>query len=103
MNAFAAAMATLAADRNIGTDVVWYPGGSGPGVAIRAVRSSPDRVAGAFDTAIVQATDVVTVATSAAPTLAAGDTFVIGSDTLTVQHIERSAFDASTTAFCRRN
>lgn len=86
----------------MGTDAEWRAGGTAPPVAVRVVRQAPDRVAGAFDVAIVQATDVLTIAAADLPALGPGDTFTILADVLTVQHVERSASQAFATAFCRR-
>lgn len=101
-DAFALAAEALVADPNMGTDAAWRAGGTGPPVAVRVVRASPDRVAGAFDAAIVRATDVLTVALADVPTLDRDDTFTIGANVLTVQYVERSASGAFATAFCRR-
>lgn len=102
MTAFALAMATLAADGNLGVSAAWRAAGTGPPVTVRVVRSSPDLTAASFDAAIVQATDVIAVPVAAVATLAAGDTFTIGADLLTVQHVERDATGAAWRAFCRR-
>ena len=91
MSAFASAMEALAADPNLGTEAVYRQGGSGTPVSLRVLRSSPDRVADAFGTGILSATDILSVAISVLPATDAGDTFTLGPDTLTVQHAERDA------------
>ena len=96
MNAFDAAMAALVADPNLGADAVYRQGGTGPAVPVRVLRSSPDRVADAFGTEILSATDILSVAIAVLPDLAAGDSFALGPDLLTVTHAER---DASGTAW----
>ncbi|GIX10369.1 MAG: hypothetical protein KatS3mg116_2079 [Elioraea sp.] len=101
-DAFALAAEALVSDPHMGVDADWRAGGMAPPVAVRVVRASPDRVAGAFDTAIVQATDVLTIATAHLPAVTPGDTFTIVADVLTVQHVERSASGAFVSAFCRR-
>ncbi|WBV43516.1 hypothetical protein [Pseudoroseomonas cervicalis] len=78
MSAFAAALGVLAANPNLGSDAVYRAGGTGPEVVLRVLRSSPDRVADAFGTTLVQATDVLTVAVAALPAIAAGDSFTSG-------------------------
>jgi hypothetical protein len=50
---FAAALGDILADPHVGVDAEWRQGGAGPAVAVRVVRSLPDRVATAFDTAVV--------------------------------------------------
>jgi len=102
VSAFAAAMDVLAADPNLGSDAVYRAGGTGPAVALRVVRSSPDRIGDAFGTSLVQATDVLAMAVAALPLVEAGDTFALGGDLLTVQHAERDAAGAAWRVFCRR-
>ena len=102
MGVFAAALGDLLADPHVGVDALWRAGGAGPAVAVRAVRSSPDRVASAFDAAVIQATDVLTVAVADVADVAAGDSFSIGADALTVTHAERDAIGVAWRVFCRR-
>lgn len=102
MSVFAAAMDVLAADPNLGTDATFRAGGTGPEVAIRVVRSSPDRLSDAFGTTLLQATDVLAVAIAVLPLVEAGDTFAVGGDLLTVQHAERDAAGAAWRVLCRR-
>jgi hypothetical protein len=56
----------------------------------------------AFDTPILHATDVLTVAVDAVPSPEAGDTITIGAEVLTVQHAERDAAGVAWRVFCRR-
>ena len=102
MSAFAAAMDVLVADPNLGTQAVYRQGGSGAPVSVRVLRSSPDRVAAAFGTDVLSATDILAVAIAVLPDLAAGDTFTLDPDTLTVQHAERDAAGIAWRVFCRR-
>jgi hypothetical protein len=102
VNAFAAAMGVLAADPNLGSDAVYRAGGSGPEVVLRVLRSSPDRLAAAFGTTLVQATDVLAVAVAALPAIAPDDTFVLGAEVLTVQHAERDAAGIAWRVLCQR-
>lgn len=98
MELFAAALGDILADPLVGVDAVWRAGGAGPPVSVRVVRSSPDRVASAFETAVIQATDVLTVAVADLPDLIAGDSVTIGSDVLIVTHAERDGFPARSRA-----
>jgi hypothetical protein len=69
---------------------------------VRVLRSSPDRVGQAFGTEILAATDVLSVAIATLPGLAAGDTFELGPDLLTVTHAERDASGTAWRVFCQR-
>ncbi|WPB83143.1 head-tail joining protein [Sediminicoccus rosea] len=102
MSAFAAAMDTLAADPNIGTEATYRAGGTGAPVLLRVVRSAPDRLGDAFSTSVIQASAVLTVAISVLSAVEADDTFTLGADTLTVQHAERDAAGIAWRVFCRR-
>ncbi len=102
MNAFGDAMAVLAADPNMGLDAVYRPGGTGAPVSIRVLRSWPDRVADAFGTEILSATDILSVAIAILPDLAAGDSFALGADLLTVTHAERDASGTAWRVLCQR-
>ena len=102
MNAFADAMATLVADPNLGTDAAYRQGGIGPAGAVRVLRSSPDRVADAFGTEILSGTDILSVAIAVLPDLAAGDSFALGPDLLTVTHAERDASGTTWRVLCQR-
>ena len=102
MSAFAAAMDVLVADPNLGTDAIYRQGGSGSPIGLRVLRSSPDRVADAFGTGIISATDILSVAIAVLPAVDAGDTFTLGPDTLTVQHAERDAAGVAWRVLCQR-
>ncbi len=102
MTAFAGAMTAIVADPNLGSDADYRRGGIGPATAVRVVRSSPDRAASAFDTPLLQATDVLTVPVASVADPQAGDTFVVQGDLLTVQHAERDAAGAAWRVLCRR-
>ena len=102
MTLFAAALGDILADPHVGVDAEWRQGGAGPPVSVRAVRSSPDRVASAFNAAVIQATDVLTVAVADVPSLATGDSVTIGPDVLTVTHAERDALGVAWRVYCRR-
>ncbi len=100
MTAFAAAMAVLTADPNLGTDATWQRGG-GPVVALRVLRSSPDQLRDAFGTALIAATDVLTVPVAVLPEILAGEVFSLGADILTVQHAERDADGVAWRVLCQ--
>jgi hypothetical protein len=98
VDVFAAALGDILADPHVGVDAAWRQGGTGEPVPVRVVRSSPDRVASAFDVAVIQATDVLTVAVADVPDLAAGDSVTVGPDVLIVTHAERDGFPARSRA-----
>ena len=102
MSAFAAAMDVLVADPNLGVEAVYRSGGTGPAVPARVLRSSPERVANAFGTEILSATDILSVAIAVLPDLAAGDSFALGADLLTVTHAERDASGTAWRVLCQR-
>jgi len=102
MNAFAAAMEALVADPNLGVEAVYRQGGTGPAIAVRVLRSSPDRVGDAFGTEILSATDILSAAIAVLPDLAAGDSFALGADLLTVTHAERDASGTAWRVLCQR-
>ena len=102
MNAFADAMTALVADPNLGAEAVYRQGGAGAPITLRVLRSSPDRVADAFGTEILSATDILSVAIAVLPDLAAGDSFVLGPDLLTVTHAERDASGTAWRMLCQR-
>lgn len=102
MSAFAAAMAALTADPNLGVPAIWRAGGTGAGTPVRVLRSSPDVTSAGFETSIVQPTDVLTVTADAIPSPVAGDTITMGAEVLTVQHAERDATGVAWRVFCRR-
>jgi len=102
MNAFAEAMAALVADPNLGVEALYRQGGTGPAVAVRVLRSSPDRVGEAFETEILAATDILSIAIAVLPDLAAGDRFALGPDLLTVTHAERDASGTAWRVLCQR-
>ena len=102
MSAFAAAMAALVADPSLGATAVWRARGTGPEVTLRLLRSAPDRVASAFDAAVLQATDLPSVAIADLPDLAPDDSIAIGPDLLIVTHAERDATGIAWRIHCRR-
>ncbi len=101
MTAFAAALAVLAADPNLGTDATWQRG-AGVVIPLRVLRSSPDQLRDAFGTGLIQASDVLSVPIAVLPDLTTGDTFTLGADILTVQHAERDAAGVAWRVLCQR-
>ena len=102
MGVFDDALAVLAADPNLGVEATYRAAGTGSPLAIRVLRSSPDRVVDAFDTPLLRATDVLTVAIGLLPAIEADDTFTIGTDILTVDSAERDAAGVAWRVLCRR-
>lgn len=102
MGVFDDALAVLAADPNLGVEASYRAAGIGSPVAIRVLRSSPDRVVDAFDTSVLRATDVLMVGIALLPAIEAGDTFTIGADVLTVDSAERDAAGVAWRVLCRR-
>ena len=104
MNAFATAMAALVADANMAAAVTYYAGGSGPGVALRAIRTAPDATEQAFGASIVQATDVLSVAVADLPAIAIGDVFILadGAELTVISQPMRDVTQTAWQVMCRR-
>ena len=102
MGVFDDALVVLAADPNLGVEATYRAAGTGSPVAIRVLRSNPDRVVDAFDTPLLRATDVLTVGIALLPAIEAGDIFAIGADLLTVDSAERDAAGVAWRVLCRR-
>jgi hypothetical protein len=102
MGVFDDTLAVLAADPNLGVEATYRAAGTGVPVSLRVLRSSPDRVVDAFDTPVLRATDVLTVAIATLPSIEAGDTFTIGADPLTVDSAERDSAGVAWRVLCRR-
>ncbi|MFN6954749.1 MAG: hypothetical protein ACK4PG_08140 [Acetobacteraceae bacterium] len=102
MGVFDDALAVLAADPNLSVEATYRAADTGAPVPLRILRSSPDRVVDAFDTAVLRATDLLTVAIAQLPAIEAGDTFTIGADVLSVDSAERDAAGLAWRVLCRR-
>jgi hypothetical protein len=104
MNAFAAAMAALVADTNMAEAITYYAGGSGPGVALRAIRTAPDAAEFAFGQSVVQATDVLNLAVADLAQVAVGDVFLLadGSQLTVVAEPMRDNINIAWRVMCRR-
>lgn len=84
MTAFAVAVGTLFADRNLASDALWRQGGTGPEQSVRVIRRSPDATVPYGDGRFVVDTDMVMLPLSSVPDLAPGDTIEIGAEILVV-------------------
>ncbi len=102
MSAFDTAMASLIADAHLGVDALYRAGGTDAPVSLRVLRSSPDRMADAFGTEVISASDILSLAIATLPDIAAGDSFSIGNEVLTVRHAERDASGTAWRIFCQR-
>jgi hypothetical protein len=102
MSAFDEAMASLIADAHLGCDAEYRQGGTGAPVSLRVLRSSPDRMTDAFGTEVISASDILSLAIATLPDLAAGDSFSIGNEVLTVRHAERDATGTAWRVLCQR-
>ena len=85
MTAFATALDLLFADPNLSTPALYVPLGVGPGVEIRVMRRSPDRMVEFGAARLVSDSVVLDVRVSDCPELAAGDRFEIGTEIFVVQ------------------
>ena len=102
MSAFDTAMASLIADPHLGCAAQYRQGGIGAPVSLRVLRSSPDRLADAFGTEMISASDILSLAIATLPDIASGDTFSIGGEVLTVRHAERDASGTAWRILCQR-
>lgn len=84
MTAFAVAIDMIFADTNIGEDALWLPGGVGPGMPIRVIRKSPDKVVEFGDSRAIAGTVLLDVRRSEAAAIAVGDRIVIGTETFQI-------------------
>ena len=85
MNAFATAMNVIFADANMAVDALWFAGGTGPGVAIRVIRKSPDEITPFGAGRILSETTQVEARVADMPTPAPGDLIRIGAEDFLVQ------------------
>lgn len=84
--------AALLADPDRGETATFRPGGTGPQTALRVVRAEP-----------AEGEDAVLVAAAATlPSIAAADTFEIGSEVLTVLSAEMDAAGTAWRVVCTR-
>jgi hypothetical protein len=85
VTAFAAATSALFRDPNIAVDAVYRPGGTGAGVSIRVVFSSPDQLAAFGEGRFVTDTVLIAVCVADAPDLAESDTVEINGTLYTIR------------------
>ena len=85
MNAFASAMSRIFADANMAVAALWFAGGTGPGVAVRVIRKSPDEITPFGAGRIMSETTMLDARVADMPTPAAGDLIRIGPEDLVVQ------------------
>jgi hypothetical protein len=78
MTAFAAAIAAIFADPNMGEDAIWRAGGTGAPVSVRVVRRRGDRIGSWNEGRFAVDSEILEVATAQVATLDPGDTFQIG-------------------------
>lgn len=84
MTVFATAIDTIFADPNIGEDALWLPGGVGPGVFIRVIRKSPDKIVEFGDSRAITGTVLLDVRRAEAAEIAGGDRIAIGTETFEI-------------------
>ena len=85
MNAFATAIDRIFADANMAADALWLANGTGPGVAVRVIRKSPDEITPFGAGRIMSETTVLDARVSDMPTPAPGDMIRIGADDFLLQ------------------
>ena len=85
MTAFANAMNVIFADRNMAVDALWLAGGTGPGVAVRVIRKSPDEITPFGAGRILSETTLLDARVADMPTPAPGDLIRIGPEDFLVQ------------------
>ena len=102
MSAFDGAMAALLADPHLGVDALYRAGDTGSPVALRVLRTSPDRITSGFDTEIISASDILSLPIALLPDLAPGDSFAIGADLLTVSHATQDGSGTAWRVYCQR-
>ena len=85
MNAFATAMNVIFADANMAVDAIWFAGGTGPAVAVRVIRKSPDEVTPFGAGRILSETTQLDARVVDMPAPAPGDLIRIGPEDLILQ------------------
>ena len=85
MNAFATAMNMIFTDPNMAMDAIWFTGGTGPGVAIRVIRKSPDEITPFGAGRIQSETTQIDARVADMPTPASGDLIRIGQEDFILQ------------------
>ena len=85
MNAFATAMNVIFADANMAVDATWFAVGTGPGVAVRVIRKSPDEITPFGAGRILSETTLLDARVADMPTPAPGDLIRIGLEDFILQ------------------
>ena len=85
MNAFATAMNVIFADANMAVDALWFAGATGPGIAVRVVRKSPDEITPFGAGRILSETTLLDARVADMPTPAPGDLIRIGLEDFILQ------------------
>jgi len=85
MNAFATAMNVIFADANMAVNALWFAGGTGPGVAVRVIRKSPDEITPFGAGRIISDTTQLDARVADLPTPAPGDLIRIGAEDFILQ------------------
>ena len=85
MNAFTTAMNVIFADANMAVDAIWFAGGTGPGVAIRVIRKSPDEITPFGAGRILSETTQLDARIADMPMPAPGDLIRIGAEDFILQ------------------
>jgi len=85
MTAFATAMNVIFGDPNMAVDAIWFAGGTGPGVAVRVIRKSPDEITPFGVGRILSETTRLDARVSDLPTPEPGDLINIGAESFTIQ------------------
>ena len=85
MNAFASAIDRIFADPNMAVAALWFEGGTGPGVAVRVIRKSPDEITPFGAGRIMSDTTLLEARVADMPTPAPGDLIRIGPEDFLLQ------------------
>ena len=85
MNAFATAINVIFADANMAVAALWFAGGTGPGVAVRVIRESPDEITPFGAARILSGTTQLDARVADLPTPAPGDLIRIGLEDFLLQ------------------
>ena len=85
MNAFATALDPIFANANMAVNALWFAGGTGPGVAVRVIRKSPDEITSFSAGRILSETTLLDARVADLPTPAPGDLVRIGLEDFLLQ------------------
>ncbi len=85
MNAFSTAINVIFADANMAVGAIWFAGGTGPGVAVRVIRKSPDEITPFGAARILSETTQLDARVADLPTPAPGDLIRIGLEDFLLQ------------------